>query len=71
MQDEFDMFIYFQIFLPDVGKFSFVSRVCGKSFRTLYGSNSVTLHDKEASSSEILILTFDHTQHRNRKLRIM
>jgi len=68
MQDEFNIFIYFQILISDVDKVSSSSPVCGKSFKTLYGSKSETLNDKEASTSETLIQAFVPVQHRNRKL---
>jgi hypothetical protein len=69
MQDEFNIFkIFFHIFISDVDKVSSPSPVCGKSFKTLYGSKLVTINDKEAITSEILIPTCDPTQYRSRKL---
>jgi hypothetical protein len=68
MQDEFNIFIYIQILISDVDKVRSSSPVCGKSFKNLYGSKSVTLNDKEVSTSEILTPAFVPVRHRNRKL---
>jgi hypothetical protein len=68
MHDEFNIFIYFQISISDIDKVISSSPVCGKSFKTLYGSKSVTLNDKEASTSERVIPAFVPVDHRNRKL---
>jgi hypothetical protein len=57
-----------QILISDVDKVSSSSPVFGKSFKNLYGSKSVTLNDKEAKNSEILIQAFLPVQHGNRKL---
>jgi hypothetical protein len=61
-------FLCFQILISDVEMVSSSSPVCGKSFKILYGSKSVTLNYKEASTSKILIPAFVPVQHRNRKL---
>jgi len=68
VQDEFYIFIYFQILISDIDKVSSSLPVCGISFKTLYVSKTVTLNDKEASTPEILIPAFVPVQHRNRKL---